>query len=1515
MAGQRELPTGGQINVAGILYQMLVSLADGLETTVSEYSDNKESPPVVLHVEPFDGGDVQIHARQRLVVQIKTLSAHLRWTSGKIIDDVLPDLFQSVGSRHNDVYQFITNNDSGCDEFRRLLLWFRSREAQPGDPSPTFRLGRGGKMVVAETMLKHVADKLDPQRADDTKVHRFLRSLEIIRRNRADLVHTINGYLKQLVEKPEDLRHKRKQLIGELVDLGSSGASTTTTQLLEAAELDPRRLMVATLLPKLLKRKLLSSFKSLNYEPDRDVRGPLPAPTRPITVLRGESGLGKSWRLCATAQAMTDAGRLVVLIRATVDLEALRARIASTIWNPIYSRVAPLPSVAERLRPMFQDDRGVWLTVFLDDLNDPELARRIVESDWASLGVDIVTSCQPPTADWLRRSSAAPDIVDVPGFNVEELIRYLEEHGIQHAELGDDVFDLLFKPVLARLFCLLPHGISLRAETEYELMNSFWIYAATERASQVRHPFDLDRPQLLIGDMLSAPCAYPWPPSSFVRTIDDTAVFRLMDCGIVELDGDRRLSMTHDRLLNWAMAAHLASLSMDRNLDAPQLLVLIQQAEGLETSAGVNMGRRLGYVLMDLLWLMLGPGRRTPEQVAAFLLAYMRAPRFDAYNQAFFRNSLPTLGKRAVPLLQAMAEAGFSGDREALWPAWVAEAMRKVADVAWEEVRAAAVTLFRSGDPSRIEVALRVIAKVGASDLLDELFDLNMQRMAVMNASTGGKRVGAIQSKERAFDAFARSAEENSAWLDEKIAASTQPANAEQLLWTLVRLSRSVGLRIWRERREHLFATIGTGKRVLPRAVRTFAERGDLSRLQPTSPNGADMLYGAVTFDAIARLDPARAIRILRGDKGSEAVVELWGTESWWMPGLHYRTGATLGAALRDRARYGNGLAAGAALARMFGGKPELIDPASVDVILDELEATVSENSVSSDERLRRSYHMLSALSYLRSKATLDRVAARRGTRLERALADLAIDRPPSSSRIADCEGEMIARTLAAMAGEGYDRLVLAQIGSTGGTTAEYGFGYALWASNNVVGERLEQLAIGRGDDNDERPYHLMQALAAHGRDAGLARLIEDRSPIYTHAINIRQARSGDAAALIEQICTKIASANIDERAQAVDISHFLEDDLSIELTRPLIVSAAPGDAVAVRLLNQHLHRGRYEPALLPKLAPLLGSASETGSRAALHLALHGDADGRRAAVLWLSQYGLEESQWQGVQTAFALLEHDDSRDGAIVYLQRLREKNVGFGPLNAEILDALARHGDVRAAEQLANLAFGSKARDLDAVAAAVRIVSARNSHGAFQAAQRLFVKSGRLEAARLLMETDPAKGVTELMMAYAGANLPKRLAISRNLRWAAPPTALLPTLASLATSVMDVERRIAAEIAGWLPHRWNIPWLEQLTSDPVQAVEEAAITSIQRRASAVAAQELIEAVPGLPKPRQWAYLRALIDMVDPHLLLHEGDPLDIRTAVRSLPEEFAIEAQHLLNRRRQEVERKEKDAARKEE
>ena len=71
------------------------------------------------------------------------------------------------------------------------------------------------------------------------------------------------------------------------------------------------------------------------------------------------------------------------------------------------------------------------------------------------------------------------------------------------------------------------------------------------------------------------------------------------------------------------------------------------------------------------------------------------------------------------------------------------------------------------------------------------------------------------------------------------------------------------------------------------------------------------------------------------------------------------------------------------------------------------------------------------------------------------------------------------------------------------------------------------------------------------------------------------------------------------------------------------------------------------------------------------------------------------------------LLDHADSRGAAVSSLNRHRDGRFHMGRLDAEVRDALARHGETVASEELFQLAFGTGARDLDAAAGAVRLVT----------------------------------------------------------------------------------------------------------------------------------------------------------------------------------------------------------------
>ena len=208
-------PTGGQINVTGILYQMLVSLKEGLNATVTALASAPDGGTVEIQPEPFDGGDVQVSSASRLVIQIKRRAANRRWSVGDIIRDVLPDLIKAVHMGAGDQFQFVTDNDTGCDDFRRFLTWHARRASGEADvPAERFRYGVG-TMVSSKELLAAIPGVLKIK-AEDPRLPELLLSLKIVRRDETDLLSEIDVPLGILVERVEDVPHKRTQLIGEL---------------------------------------------------------------------------------------------------------------------------------------------------------------------------------------------------------------------------------------------------------------------------------------------------------------------------------------------------------------------------------------------------------------------------------------------------------------------------------------------------------------------------------------------------------------------------------------------------------------------------------------------------------------------------------------------------------------------------------------------------------------------------------------------------------------------------------------------------------------------------------------------------------------------------------------------------------------------------------------------------------------------------------------------------------------------------------------------------------------------------------------------------------------------------------------------------------------------------------------------------------------------------------------------------------------------------------------------------
>src|SRR5262249_20322788 len=145
-----------------------------------------------------------------------------------------------------------------------------------------------------------------------------------------------------------------------------------------------------------------------------------------FTVLSGESGQGKTWALCHAALTQAKRGDAAVVIPAPSTFEAIVGAINERVWLPAFSEAALLPVISRRLAPDPMGHDAGWLTIYLDDIQDRQLAQEIARYDWSSLGMRVVVSAQPRITELLFRLRPDSEIVPIGDFSSGELRRYLK---------------------------------------------------------------------------------------------------------------------------------------------------------------------------------------------------------------------------------------------------------------------------------------------------------------------------------------------------------------------------------------------------------------------------------------------------------------------------------------------------------------------------------------------------------------------------------------------------------------------------------------------------------------------------------------------------------------------------------------------------------------------------------------------------------------------------------------------------------------------------------------------------------------------------------------------------------------------------------------------------------------------------------------------------------------------------------------------------------------------------------
>jgi hypothetical protein len=1005
---------------------------------------------VVLRLEPRSGGDVEELGPTRRVIQLKTRSGGRTWSLRDVIVDVLPDLYKAVDLGTDDsAYDFVTDAEMG--RWGDVYAFFGSLRARaPGDDplaqlddqaelrfagqgtgasSQTLPPFWGAAWYSQRSLFEHIVNHLrqtsavsDDERVELTrkKLWHLLGRLNFMGGRTYQRIRIeVDSLLLALVDRPEQVREKRDALMAWLAGHAARGDTVVTSdELLREHGLDVTPLTDWGALRQRAQALLRRELEMREYREANDVRAGTASSLweswgadTPLLGLSGESGSGKSWQLYALGLRAAEDQAITVLIDATGDADADLQRAADTFWQEIkeHGGSQPLSRIAVQRRRLLHKHADWWLTILVDNVQSVQeaerLARRPVE-DW---GVRLAITGPPDVvAVFERAARRRATVAPVPPFTPDERDEYLERRlGDRWVHVRSDMRDTLRRPLLAAIYCdEVAQADGWRATDEYDLFDRMW-----ERLTIGAHepgPFDAAHVGKLAITLLSGD-PYPWPAAAVRRAgVDEDALARLFRTGWLRPAPQERFEVPHDRLLNYAVARGLFYAHQAGEYTLDRIIPIIRK---LLVEHDTYSGRRLGYVPMDLLHLLLSAGAEGEVACASIV---EQLDTLDHVNRdSLYTDLLPTLGGRVVPLLVARLEATVGPDAS-LRQRPIIEG---ITTVDAHEAREHALRLLNSASPDLQRAAMRIVAERPDTAALDRLWTLHRQMQDEPERYGVDPRSGFLLYSE-SMAALRACVAADPDWIERALQRERAgDRHVHDLAYLLAGLPD--GTEVWARCKAELIAKIPPDK---PRSIvvnvgryRDAAEVDWLLSLIGVATDSA----GPAAVRALARIDPDLAVEHVVRLPAEEMYV----ARGWYLPHLLEVRREAVNHKLLEHMRE-SGSPARTAL--VYAGNEDGLDPDTLAFFLDEFEEAlqrVIENPPPPDRHpLSWRLNLLAAVNRL---GLLECFRGRQGTKLDRRLADFLIAVGPQRGAWLDSvERKPALAVLAKIGGPEYVRVV-----------------------------------------------------------------------------------------------------------------------------------------------------------------------------------------------------------------------------------------------------------------------------------------------------------------------------------------------------------------------------------------------------------------------------------------------------------------------------------------------------------
>ena len=1115
-----KVQAGGSSTVYGILYQMLWSLLNLLKIHVVSCSlDSQERiDRITMTLEPTGGGgDLQmVGLKERSIEQCKAKSDCGTWSLRKVIEEVLPDLYLAVDlKRQNTKYRFVTEGQIGkWQEVERFFACLGKKtcpeenvlSALDNDVILTFGGSIESKQYqkaanlefqqeqytertlfecIAKQIRKRKGVRNEPVNETHKKLWHLLANFAFVGgQTEETLQKRVDSLLLALVDSEADLAARRGAMLDDLAHSASRGGATVKPkEFLERHGLNVVPLTDWNSLVLRSKHYLNNQLDLFNYNAEQNVRADEAEALvcswpsdKPVLVLSGESGQGKSWQLFAIGECLTQRGELVTLVRAegnaSRDLEEA-ARVFSHELRDS-DQILPLERLSARIHKLGLGAGPQLVTILIDGIQSPDEGILLAARPWERWQIRIVVSCLEETAEAINsEGDNRCQIVSIGDFSALQSQEYLSRRmGDRWPDIPSDLRNLLKRPLLASLYCDLAGDSDWCPKNEYQLYEKYWerLFAG----QQASHPMDAVGFKKLASAVLKN-SPYPWTGEQMLEAkLDNNAIHRLCRIGWLRRVPLGRYEIVHDRLLNWAVAHVLFESLEEKTIGRDDFCEMVT---GIVAGQKETSGRYLGYAVMDLLRMLA----QNDHQYGGILDQIFETLEGGLYldRKAFYQHCVRFLGGDILPALFRRLEMLAEDDD---WRA--SDVIDAITDRSINQVHEYAMKLLGHDSPLVKRVAMKVLTIRPTRKALDRLWELHCtieREPAKFLREHEFSRAAYGDS----FDALEACVKLDQNWLQRTIEIA-DPENQPVHSLGYLLASIDLNLALWQRCKPTLMKKVRPDKqRCLAQCIQRHRDHDETRWLQERVSIEDDLL-GPACLHALGKLKPELAVQKMKALPG----FSFYATRSW-----HFRT---LLFACPDTARK-------EALALLkhkqnpwesayfYQGYEDLADYETLECLLDGLEKlldqVISCPPPSNRHPLWLPLEMLSRMYRLELIECFER---RKGSALEKKLTSWLLNKGPRTSTLVDHELEYGFNVLFKIGGSGFTDVVNSWLDIDNKFGRYDGLKHAIKRPNPATIEKIIEVTreTGSWDDLWIQRQQAGLALASLGQKRELVKLI-----------------------------------------------------------------------------------------------------------------------------------------------------------------------------------------------------------------------------------------------------------------------------------------------------------------------------------------------------------------------------------------------------------------------------------------